>query len=276
MYQSLSQPTIICYYFLMKIICPVCKNELIKIDKQYVCSNRHSYDIAKEGYVNLNLKSSTNTGDEKEMIKARKSFLEKDYYKFLKDELIGIIKENNPDNMIDLACGEGYYTKDFPVTEKIGIDLSKEALKLASKTDKSTRYILKNIFDIPFVDSSIDLVTTIFAPISTEINRVLKNNGYFILVKPDIYHLYELKEVIYDNPYVNEVEKIKINGLKLIKEKQINNKVLLNNEDLINLFKMTPYYHKTSPADINKLNNINELSVSFSFIIDIYKKDVTM
>ena len=66
----------------MNILCPVCKKILHKSDKVYSCENRHSFDIAKEGYLNLNLKNSQNTGDNTEMIRARKAFLEKDYYDF--------------------------------------------------------------------------------------------------------------------------------------------------------------------------------------------------
>lgn len=217
------------------------------------------------------MKASSNTGDEKEMIKARNLFLNEDHYLFLKDKLNEIIKELNPTNLLDLACGEGYYTKDFNVEDKIGIDLSKEALKIASRIDKSTTYILKNIFDVPLEDHSLDLITTLFAPVSNEIIRLLKEDGHFILVKPDYDHLYELKEAIYDSPYYNEVDDNYIEGLDLVNEYKIKQKVILNQDSLNNLFKMTPYYHKTSRKDIEKLNNIETLTITFSFIIDLYK-----
>ena len=120
----------------MDILCPVCKNKLIFKGSFYQCENRHSFDLAKEGYLNLNLKSSQKSGDNPEMIKARKRFLEKGYYDFLKEEINALIQKE--DVLLDLACGEGYYTKDFPSSDKIGIDLSKTGLKLASKNDKST------------------------------------------------------------------------------------------------------------------------------------------
>lgn len=257
----------------MEIICPVCKNLLLNDGSRYYCQNKHSFDISKEGYVNLNQKASTNTGDEKEMIKARKQFLEKDYYAFLKDEINKIIASLKPQTLVDLGCGEGYYTQSFNVPEKIGIDLSKEALKIASKHDKTTDYILKTIFDIPVNDESVDLVTTIFAPVSSDIKRVLKDTGHFILAKPNEKHLFELKQAVYDKPYLNEIEETKIDGLHLKDEIIINQKSLLNNEDLINLFKMTPYYHRTSKTDFSKLFEVNYLEVSFDFIIDIFKKN---
>ena len=256
----------------MDLLCPVCKKKLNKDLNRYHCLNGHSFDIAKEGYLNLNLKSSVKTGDEKEMVRARKAFLEKDYYLFLRDKLNEIIDGLHVSSLLDLGCGEGYYTQSFNVKDKLGIDLSKEALKLASRHDKSTMYVLKTIFDVPLHDESVDLIVTIFAPVSKEIDRVLKDEGHFILVRPDERHLFELKEAIYDSPYLNEVEEVKVDGMRLSEEYEISSRSKLNNGELIDLFKMTPYYHKTSLNDFNKLNKVDELEVSFEFIISVYEK----
>jgi len=256
----------------MNIVCPVCKNELKKIDNCYKCDNNHSFDIAKQGYINLNMRKSSDTGDESNMINARTNFLHKDYYHFMREKVDSYIRED--DNLLDLACGEGYYTSYFKAKNKVGIDLSKQGLKIASKNDQTTTYILSSIFRAPIKDESIDKVITIFAPIAKEeIVRVLKKDGLFILVKPDIKHLYELKKAVYDNPYENEIEDISIPSLKLIDEIHIENKSSLDNTDLNNLFTMTPYYHKTSIEDMNKLKNIDNLEVTFSFIIDVYQKN---
>ena len=254
----------------MNIACPVCKKLLIKEGSCYRCENRHSFDIAKEGYLNLNLRNSQNTGDNPDMIKARKNFLEKGYYDFLKDEVNKLLNED--ESLVDLACGEGYYTKDFLCKDKVGIDLSKSGLKIASKADKNTLYILSSIFRCPLFDESTDKVITIFAPIARqEINRILKKDGAFILVKPDVKHLYELKEVLYEKPYLNEVEDIPIENMRIEKHIPVSGKALLDNEDLHNLFMMTPYYNTTSPEDKAKLDSIDKLEVGFCFIIDIYR-----
>ena len=255
----------------MKILCPKCKKELFLSEKTYKCINNHTYDLSKEGYLNLNLKNSQNTGDNKLMIKARKDFLEKGYYDFLKDEINNLIDED--DTLIDLACGEGYYTSSFKAKEKIGIDLSKTGLKLAAKNDKSTTYLLNSIFHNPIQDNCADKIITIFAPIAKkEIVRLLKDDGKFILVKPDKNHLFELKQIIYEKPYLNEIEDIKIDGLKLVDEIFISDVVNINKQDLNNLFMMTPYYNTSSKKDKDKLNSIDSLNVSLSFIIDIYQK----
>ena len=255
----------------MNVLCPVCRKKLIKIDSTYKCENKHSFDIAKEGYINLYLHKSQRSGDNSDMIKARRDFLNKDYYKFLLDEINKLLDIN--DSLIDLACGEGYYTSKFIPKDKIGIELSKTGLKIASKNDKDTLYILSTIFNTPLPDKCADKVVTIFAPIAKqEIVRLLKDDGTFILVKPNTDHLIELKQAIYDNAYLNEVEDIEIDNLQLIKHIAIKQKSLLNNNDLNNLFMMTPYYNTSSPKDKDKLKEIQQLTVTFSFMIEIYKK----
>lgn len=254
----------------MIIACPVCKKPLHKEDNCYKCENRHSFDIAREGYLNLNLRNSHNTGDNQDMIKARKNFLEKGYYDFLKNKVNECL--NKDDSLVDLACGEGYYTKDFICEDKVGIDLSKSGLKIASKADKKTLYILSSIFRSPLPDESVDKVITIFAPIAKdEINRILKKDGTFILVKPDVRHLFELKQALYENPYLNEVEDIPIDNMHISKHITVSDSAVLNNEDLHNLFMMTPYYNTTSPSDKLKLEKIKELKVGFCFVIDLYE-----
>lgn len=68
------------------LLCPVCKEKLVKdiSNKMYRCSNKHTYDIAKEGYVNLlisNQKRSKNPGDSKEMVLSRIDFYLEDIIK---------------------------------------------------------------------------------------------------------------------------------------------------------------------------------------------------
>jgi len=122
-------------------------------------------------------------------------------------------------------------------------------------------------------DSSADVILTIFAPVAKEeIIRILKDDGIFILVRPDRDHLFELKEKIYEHPYYNEVEKFSFFGLNTYKQIPIRKTMTVRKEDLNNLFMMTPYYNTTSNADKEKLKDLDDLPVTFSFLIDIYRK----
>lgn len=259
----------------MKYKCPICSKELKIEERRMVCENNHSFDMAKSGYYNLFITNSTNHGDNDLMANARKRFLAKGYYQHLKDEICNTIKKYNPTSILDFACGEGYYTKDFPVADKCGIDLSKKAITIASKADNQTQYLISSIFKAPLYDESVDCITTIFAPVAIdEITRILKDHGIFILVNPGINHLYELKEAVYDNPYKNEETSFDFEYLCKIETIQVQGQMHLdNNQDILDLFTMTPYYLKTSRQDAAKLNSIDDLTITYDFNIHVFKKD---
>lgn len=258
----------------MIYICPICKKELKLINKSYKCSNNHTFDVSASGYTNLLVNSKKSHGDNAMMVKARKQFHAKDFYKPLKDQINNIINEYPCNNLLDLACGEGYYTSSFTNAKNvIGIDLSKEAIISACKKDHRTHYIIASIFNVPISDESCDIITTIFAPIAqNEIERLLKKDGIFIEVYPNINHLLELKKVLYQNIILNKVKISSFNSLTYLKTINVNNRIKLNNEDLMSLFYMTPYAYKTSLEATKKLQDINELEVTIDFNINIYQK----
>lgn len=261
----------------MKIKCPICGEELIKIDNVYRCFNRHNYDIAKEGYINLLKKQGgKDFGDSPDMVKARRDFFNKDYYSPLKNRLTEIIKEYNPASLLDLGSGEGYYTNYFENninTEIVGIDIAKEAVKIASKKNKNVTYIVGSVQDIPLYNGSIDLIINNFTPLDLkEIKRVLNNNGILITTKVGKNHLLELKQSIYDEIYLNDNMPIEDTDLKLIYSEVLSFKINLNaNEDITNLFMMTPYYHHTSLSSKEKLKQLTSLDITCEFNIDVYK-----
>lgn len=256
----------------MKLKCPICGEPLSKVNKSAVCENRHSFDYAKQGYLNLLIKQSVDHGDNKEMVQARTDFLNSGGYSFLKDELVSITKEYPCEVLADLGCGEGYYTSGLEANEKYGFDMSKDALKHASRNDHSTQYAVASIFHLPLEDESCDLMLTCFAPFAKdEIERVLKKHGRFIFVSPAPKHLWELKSLLYETPYENEVKALET-SLLLEKEYVITNTFHCDHEQLTALFKMTPYFHRTKSDDIDKLNTVEDMDITASFVIRIYQK----
>lgn len=256
------------------LICPKCKDTLVKKDKTFVCEHRHCYDIAKQGYVNLVLGNQKMSGDSSEMVQARTLFLNQGYYRCLQ-KLVEIVQEVHPSLCVDLGCGEGYYTREIAkVSEKcVGLDVSKEALKHASRNDSSTQYVLASIFHVPLADQSSDCIVNVFAPVPLEeIKRLLKNKGIYIKVGPACKHLLGLKEVLYENVYENEIEYIKDDQLTLIDQIEIHDEIMLQNtKEIEALFMMTPYYWKTSKQDSERLLSQTSLKTQIAFDIQIYQ-----
>ena len=275
--------------------CPCC-NELLKINNNhYECLNKHCFDIASKGYVNLllaNQKHSLDPGDSKQSILSRVDFLSHDYYFILKDGLYQIIKKHHQlDNLdfIDLACGEGYYTtyihtklaNDYNI-QTVGIDISKQAIIEACKKRNANKlanidFVIANIFNLPFIENSFDVALNCFAPIAPEqFCKILKENGLFIRVLPDSDHLYELKEVLYEHVILNVMKEKELKGFRLIDEIHLKDKVYLKSQEEINqLLMMTPYCYKSPIAGLNRLKQKESLETTISFVALVYRKDNT-
>lgn len=256
----------------MKIICPICGEPLQKVNQSAVCANHHTFDYAKQGYLNLLLKQSKEHGDNPEMVKARTEFLNTGAYQFLRDTLAKKVEEAHCEVLADLGCGEGYYTSALPAEEKYGFDLSKDALKHASKKDPATNYIVASIFHLPLEDTCCDAAVTCFAPAAVdEISRILKPNGIFLFVTPGPRHLFEMKSVLYDTPYENEMEDLST-SLVLEKDEMIEQTFVCRQEGLMNLFLMTPYAYKTSTAGRDKLAQAGDIALTAQFRVRTYRK----
>ncbi len=263
-----------------KLLCPVCKSELHRSGNSFRCQSGHCFDIAKEGYVNLitGSKSGNLTGDNKDMARSRKAFLDKGYFHSLADALCKIISDIQPETVLDICCGEGYYAQ--AITQKhncavYGFDLSKEMIRLAAKRKSKAEFFVANMADIPIADNSIDCAIHLFAPFcEKEFLRVIKPGGYLISVCPGAKHLWEMKAALYEKPYENEENSPDLPGFSL--EKAINAVsyiTLTDNNDIESLFKMTPYYYHTSAQDKAKLLSLDKLTTCVDFYIRIYRKD---
>ena len=272
--------------------CPVCQKELIKKDHCYQCENKHNYDLAAKGYVNLllaNQKHSVDPGDCKEMIEARVLFLKLNYYGFLRQCILENILKYAPSetfNFCDLACGEGYYTNylhqevnKIKNMNTIGIDISKYAILEACKKKREMNldqieFCIGNLMNLPFLNDSFSIMLNCFALFDEkEFYRVLKDQGFYIRVLPDAYHLYDLKKKLYKNVILNVMKEKTINGFHLIDEIHIEKDITLKTKDEIyNLFTMTPYYYKTSQEDKKKLLEMDCLTTKAAFVLLIYQK----
>ncbi|MEF9983138.1 MAG: methyltransferase domain-containing protein [Oscillospiraceae bacterium] len=267
--------------------CPSCNCVLSDDEKKLICKNNHCFDRSKSGYINLLLSTDKNSklpGDNKLMVDARQKFLSGDYYKILSDALNEMVMAEIHNNsvILDAGCGEGYYTSNLKnflnknnINGKfIGIDISKFAIDKAAKRDKTIDWAVSSVFHMPILSNSFDGVINIFAPFALEeYLRILKKGGKLFMVIPAEYHLFELKQAVYSKVFLNEVKDYKIDGFEFTTKKAVEYSITLNNnEDIHNLFTMTPYYYKTSKEDFERLNSLNNLTTKVSFQILVYQK----
>lgn len=267
-----------------KFICPICRGQLKQVNKSLVCGKNHSYDLSKYGYVNLMLSQKSSKkrhGDDKLMLRSRHDFLEKGFYKPLLDAVINEIladAEGKSLTILDVGCGEGYYTANIHNSvenpDVYGIDISKEALVFAAKRDSGLSLAVASCTELPLADKSCDIVLNIFSPTNAkEYARVLKDNGLLIKAIPLENHLFTLKQSIYDRPYKNKLDSDELDGFETADYKEIKYTLKLeNSDDIISLFKMTPYYYKTSRDDQAKLQKLKKLETEAEFGVIVYRR----
>lgn len=269
--------------FSFSFSCPVCGSFLEKDGGSFRCANGHCYDIAKQGYVNLlqsQKSSSKRHGDDKLMVKSRSDFLDKGYYNLLADKITETVVENAFVGMklIDLGCGECFYTSKiqeaFPDAVYGGIDISKQALIIGGRRNKNLSLAVASAFNLPVSDSYCDFAATVFAPHNvSEVQRILKDGGLWLRAYPLERHLMGLKSVIYDEPYLNEVDRSVPDGFDLKNRLELKDKITVRgNVDIMNLFRMTPYYYKTGKADQDKLGTVESVQTEIEFGIDLLQR----
>lgn len=267
-------------------ICPICSEKFEILGKSYICSNRHTFDMAKSGYVNLLPTNNSGSvhGDNKFMLRARREFLEKGYYKPLCDAVCRTVAKYcwNNSIILDAGCGEGYYTtavkasfdKSDIAVDMYGIDISKDAVDMAAKRKSGVDFAAASVFHIPVMTKICDILLTMFAPYcGDEYSRVLKKDGIMIMAIPSENHLWELKSRIYDKPYKNEVKDYHLDGFEFLgSERVCFTMKIAENSDILSLFSMTPYYYRTGKTEQQRLNDLKSLETLADFEILTYKK----
>ena len=256
------------------LICPICQENLHISDNSCTCG-KHNFDISKESYLNLT-HNRTHSGDDKDMITSRRTFLDAGYYQPISDMVNTIISKNISNScskplIVDMGCGEGYYLNrlfnsllnEYGIYSTCyGLDLSKPAIKIASKKYKPLNWLVANLSKMPFKDSSVDVAISMFANLQEdETIRILKSNGYLLLVRAGLSHLLELRQIIYPKIIERYSKTDMPKGFKLISEDTIKFKLnIQSSEQIKNLLTMTPHYWKVSKERRELLYSMDSLN----------------
>ena len=267
-------------------VCPVCGGslQLHQSGKTYTCQNQHSFDLAKEGYLNLlpvQHKHSKEPGDSKQMMTARREFLEAGFYEPMAKTVAMMINANRTvgQNMrlLDLGCGEGYYSRKIASYcnhhEQIalhGIDIAKFAIAAAAKKQPNARFIVASSNWLPYTDQYFDFVLRVFAPSDDdELKRVLKSSGHLLTVTPGPRHLWQLKEFIYAEVKEHASESLVPQGFERLTAQRISYKITPNPQQRMALLQMTPFAWRANESVHQSLSSVSELEIETDFILTL-------
>lgn len=288
------------------LVCPVCQSALVKEDKTLRCSVGHTFDLARQGYVNLLLshkKKSKHPGDDQGMVEARTAFLNQAYYApflhALSEEVVrpgkfGAGVENLPETILDVGCGEGYYT--LGVLDKIrasatddpnrclprvmGLDISKEAVIAACRRGKQSSpaselcWIVASGAAMPVRASSVDLLMCLFTRMMpAEFHRIIKPGGRLLVAGAGAKHLQEIRSLLYEevrekafsveNELAPQFEKVRSERIRFPF-------TVTRPEDLNALLTMTPHGWRTSPEKKARIQNLLNMPITGDIQIETW------
>ncbi|MEK4405251.1 putative RNA methyltransferase [Sporosarcina sp. FSL K6-6792] len=189
--------------------CPICASGMVMEDKsRLVCVDNHSFDLSKNGYVNLAPQAHVTKYD-KSLFEARKTVMSSGFFnqvlEFITHKVREHIEGREQAFILDAGCGEGTHLSAIlsqlpSKTTGIGIDLAKEGITAAAKEYPGSIWSVADLANCPFQESQFDVILNILSPANyAEFTRLLKPDGLFVKAVPESGYLKELRAVFYDD-----------------------------------------------------------------------------
>ena len=278
------------------LACPLDGEPLHLEGGTWRCASNHSFDVAKQGYVNLlpvQQKRSTDPGDSKAMVAARQRFLAAGEYAPIAEALSQAVVSHADQTQaetyccLDAGCGEGYYLRQLahsvPESQALsllGLDISKWAVQSAAKQDDKQapicRWVVGSNAQLPVQSASVDSVLCMFGfPVYSEFSRVLKTGGQLIQIDAGPQHLRELRDIIY--PTLKPTREKETNvpeGFARRASEQICYAISLEGGDVIrDLLTMTPHLYRASAEGREKAAALDQLTLTIDAQLTVWERD---
>ena len=258
--------------------CPVCEAPLTANDTGLACEANHSFDRAKEGYVNLLLshqRKSKQAGDSPEMVQDRIAFFANDHYAPLLDAISATVA-SDAKTILDVGCGTGEVLQHLraarPEARCAGIDISKPAIKAAARAYKDIDWAIGNLKrKLPIASESINVLINVMSPRhAEEFARILKPDGTLLMVVPATGHLGALRERLLKDPEppadkTTRAEQDLASHFTLQDKQTIAFPLALDQAGIGQLIGMTPLTWKSKRDAVNEVKKLTHLKVEARF-----------
>ena len=251
--------------------CPICQENLTLVESSLKCNNRHSFDLAKFGYVNLAPQIKQSANYDKENFQNRQQILEAGFYQAILEAVSDLLSNSkNAKTILDIGCGEGFYSRKLQESHSdktfYAFDISKDSVQIAAKSEPNwaVNWFVGDLARLPIKDASMDILLDIFSPANYgEFKRVLKENGLLIKVIPTENHLKEIRQKVQDQltnkEYSNQDIKNHFqNNFTILSSKTASLTKTITADQLQALLSMTPllFHIDQSKIDWSQLTEI--------------------
>lgn len=270
-------------------MCPLCKKNMnVNASNSLTCINGHSFDLSKQGYINM-LLGSVKTDYDKEMLESRNIICKSGFFDPMIQEVSSLMLKEAPGDslqeciILDAGCGEGSHLagtlanlrNETGITfEGVGIDISKEGIRIASRDYIYAIWCVADLSKMPFKDKQFDAILNILSPSNySEFNRVLKDKGTLIKVVPGSEYLIELRRRFFNETDKQTYSNDKViqhfsNNYNLIEKRRVLYNVILQDENVGHLLRMTPLLWNVKKEKVEKAisKGINNVTVDFYIV----------
>lgn len=182
------------------LACPHCGLALTPLERRWVCPSGHSFDVARQGYLNLSNGPEPANADTVEMLDARTRVQSAGVFDFVSRGLDEVVPLTGVQTVLEVGAGTGHYlaqlVEDRPPARGVALDVSRTAARRAAKSHHRVASVVADVWrGLPLLDDTIDVLLCIFAPRNpAEFARVLRPDGRVIVVTPAPEHLRELRQ----------------------------------------------------------------------------------
>ena len=259
--------------------CPVCQENLTLVESSLKCNNRHSFDLAKFGYVNLAPQIKQSANYDKENFQNRQQILEASFYQAILEVVSDLLSNSkNAKTILDIGCGEGFYSRKLqeshPDKTFYAFDISKDSVQIAAKSEPNwaVNWFVGDLSRLPLQDASMDILLDLFSPANYgEFRRVLSKDGILIKVIPTKNHLKEIRQKVQDQltnkDYSNQDIKNHFqNNLTILSSKTASLTKPITAEQLQALLSMTPLLFHIDQTKID-WSQLTEITIEAEILV---------
>ena len=259
--------------------CPICRENLTLVESSLKCENRHSFDLAKFGYVNLAPQIKQSANYDKENFQNRQQILEAGFYQAILEAVSDLLSNSkNAKTILDIGCGEGFYSRKLqerhPDKTFYAFDISKDSVQIAAKSEPNwaVNWFVGDLARLPIKDASMDILLDIFSPANYgEFRRVLSKDGILIKVIPTKNHLKEIRQKVQDQltnkDYSNQDIKNHFqNNFTILSSKTTSLTKPITAEQLQALLSMTPLLFHIDQTKID-WSQLTEITIEAEILV---------
>jgi len=272
------------------LACPVCGGVLALGAAAATCSNKHAFDRARSGYLNLLLtKQSAEPGDSKAMLHSRRAFLQAGFYDAISSAasaaVVEILAGHPHAHVADVGCGEGFFTARLnraltdaisPAPTCYGIDISRPGVRMATSYDGEIRWIVASLHHTPFLPHSLDAVLCMFAPIDpADVRRIVRDDGSLVTVTPGPDHLDGLRALLYTDVQPHPAMPTLMAGdtrFEPVESRRVHDSIVVDSPaQIMNLLAMTPYYWNISRDTRARVEALTRLELTVDACVNVFR-----